>query len=579
MTKGCRPEWKKKFSRRGSRLCWIPLTLALSFGCVSAPPRDTQDTGAAEAPAGDGTAAGNDFIARELEVLERSRRLLLKGTPADLQETLRILRDSVAGASEKGEEFRYIAYKLLRTLYPLLEPGEVVAAPPTGGVGRYFTQIGEGRYGGLTMEGAPAVEELLRGCALYLLPPEAVPMGAVTALERAQQSSPDSPLIHFLQGYRAFLLERLADAEGGFRAALQGDSGLYPAREYLCRTLLALNRPAEAEPLALQLMEQFPSVAAYRYLAALSLFEQGRFQRASDFIIEALKREPLDRNYLLLRARVLFAQGQLVQAERFLTMALREGADNPDVLLLQARLLMEEQRFTEARQLLSRGQERFPGDPRPARLYAEVLLRIGDTEEGTRILQRDLEKNPGDFDNLLLLLESAWGEEDWSRAEGYLQRLLEIEPGYELQLRLCRLRENQGDYAALIEESRKLWNDEPQRGEAGLCLVRGLIAENRRLEAGRIIERILDKVDNATLRSRAYYQRSRIARSDGEKLSALHNALLENLKNQEALVAMAEYYETRGELKRALRYWKQAAALSQDDASWQQRIDALEEKL
>ena len=81
----------------------------------------------------------------------------------------------------------------------------------------------------------------------------------------------------------------------------------------------------------------------------------------------------------------------------------------------------------------------------------------------------------------------------------------------------------------------------------------------------RIIETQLPIEKDAVKKSELYYLKSLVSDSEDEKLQALRSALFEDLQNIEALMGITRLYLETGDIRKAFRYIKQAAALDPEN--------------
>ena len=94
-----------------------------------------------------------------------------------------------------------------------------------------------------------------------------------------------------------------------------------------------------------------------------------------------------------------------------------------------------------------------------------------------------------------------------------------------------------------------------------LVEVQILIAEGRKAEALNLIQKALSEY-SGKIKSNFYYEKSRIASNDDQKLSDLRSSLTANPRNPEALFALYEYYFKKADYRKAQYYLRQVVALN-----------------
>lgn len=527
------------------------LAALLLASCASVPPARSS----ASPPARDRKSVVQEAI-RDIGI----------ASPASLKRAERSLSESTQGYSDEGIELSYVAYMMIKILYPLYLKSEYVILPPVASIyPSIFRAVEAGRWAAVPQGEASFITLILPPLAVLTTKDSGVVDQAKEALGYAAALNPASVLPTLLMG---FLAERGGDdgaALADYDATLAKSSDCYPATVGKARILLREKRDAEAESLLAPLYAGLPPDGEIAQLYATSLFREGRLAEAERAIDRALAAAPKSVVALTLAARIADAQRNYGKALDEIDAAERLGPLTPEIILLKAQLLREQGNWLAALDLLQRGTRLFPQNEEIGERYGKALIEAGRTTEGSRYIVQTIKDNPNSVESLELLVDDAIGNHDYGKAARYVKKLLElsrsdraVEQAYVVESHLGHAKEALG-YA------RELYERHPDSPAYLLPYVHALLAAGERSAARTAIDLGLKETALAGARSDLYLLRSTLAGSESAQLADLKASLLENLGNLYALVAISRLYRRMGENDLAARYLSEAAAIAPDD--------------
>ena len=195
--------------------------------------------------------------------------------------------------------------------------------------------------------------------------------------------------------------------------------------------------------------------------------------------------------------------------------------------------------------------------------------RLEDQIEGRTLMNRfSNAKNPSPK-VMEMALADAIRREAWSDAKLFLDKLLssrrsslDLLNGYFVQRGL----ENN---AAALSFAKELYERDPSFEDGVLAYISALIDTGRRDEAEKMIESRLASSPVGSIKSKYYFQRSRIRTGYEQVMNELRQSLFEDPRNLDALISMFEIYHSRSDERRAVYYLKQALAIAPNNPKLQ----------
>jgi len=145
-----------------------------------------------------------------------------------------------------------------------------------------------------------------------------------------------------------------------------------------------------------------------------------------------------------------------------------------------------------------------------------------------------------------------------------------------LRIEICLYLKNNSDARKAIPLLSKLTSDQ---SFVDLAQIRILISEGNRAEALKQITASLSKDYSNQVKSDLYFEKSRIASSSEAQLADLRSCLTANPRNQNALLALYNYYFDKADYRKSQYYLRQAIALNPQNAELMALSSQLEELL
>lgn len=518
--------------------------LALLAGCATVP---TQQSG--------GSSAGPPPL------IEESLKNIGIASPRSLLAAESTLADSTSGYSASGLELSYVVYKMIQILYPLYLKQQYVIYPPTASIyPELFKKVQNGEF--------PSVDQNNVSFLTLIIPPMAVLYSdnagviesSLEALNHAESLNPNSVLPPYLKGVIAEKRGNTAVAVTDYKRALAIDSSCYPAAIGEARILIMENRFSAATAILDRLVATIPPDAKVFLLQAEAQYALGYYAKARESVGRSLALSPHDAKAVLLAARTYAEEKQYAKALEQLDALAKLQKPTPKILLMRANLEQEAGHPGRSLEVLAGAVRSFPGDKQLAMAYGKALVAAGDASAGSKYLSQNQAEKQSGADSLELLVTDAIHSENWKAAATYVTRLLELRSNERTLGQAYTIYSALGDTKKVVQYARKLHEAAPKDQRYLVDYVESLIAAGDPATARTAIDGGLAATDSPAMRSRLFYLRSTIAESSQAELRDLRRALLENLENEKALIAMARYYLRGGDLGSARRYAGEAQA-------------------
>ncbi|MCM1322462.1 MAG: hypothetical protein NC041_06240 [Bacteroides sp.] len=555
------------------------------FSCASKPP----DTASEVFPAAEETVLELPKTAwsRSVPFRHISQDILdaVKiGSPESLRFAVSHLRRADESYSEDEAVLLYTAASVLLIVYA--EDAMQSPLPPVPIENNYIAAIDSARKG--TYEHAAADSSDMLLCVLPSLLLFTVPSvsnyyaEAETSLRSAAASAPDSVLAAYMLGLLYMRQHRPQEASAVLKPFCADGSGYISMALLFCESLRASDNFEEAYKCALRLYSRFPDNADVLKMCAETSLKLNDYEASERFIAQVLQREPDNLAYILFRAHILMEKHDYIKVSSLLDLYARTDKTSKDYLLLRASLQRNWNRNEAAvAATLEEALKLYPVDE-------EVLLfaAVFASESGRKIADMDAlavaEKTLAAFPQNTAAL-GVYADE--------LMRLRRWEDAYEVSRRIFS--SDRADRRSLFrhaeicvslglaEEAAQTLNvcDPSDRTSEDFLLlsVKIRIASKDIASAEQMIRDALPAASSRQ-KSALYYERSRIAAAEEEKLSWLRSSLTANPRNEDALFGMYELYFSKKDYRKAQYYLKQIVALRPNDSLYLE-LNARLEKL
>jgi len=512
-------------------------------------------------------------------ILEDVRLNITLGTPRSLDIALNTLYSFNLHSSEAGSELAFVANRLYHFVYPYLEYGAEPTRPPSGSIyPRLFEAVDQGRVPDISQQETTFLSSLASAVAVLTSssPEQRERAGEVTTY--VVQINPNSMLALYLHGYHLEFEGEYQEAQELYRRVLEDDDSCYPARLGLVRIYYAQGNPEAALPHVEQLQLEF-SEKRYVLQWAINVYLQaGDLETADRLLSNAIIQFPDQTVFLQKRAQLLELQGKYEQARRIAAVVEQRSGETPETLLVRVQSMIRNDRHEEALVLAERGMQKYPAFQHFSALYGELLIQIGRREAAFEHFQRRLEQDPKNLSIVSSLIDTAIELERWSAAVDYLEKLLEVRQTVSLLRKAVRVYDALDQPQTAVRYARSLSEEFPDDPVAVRTYLNQLLGSGYRQEAVEYVDRRVDETSQSEVRSVLLYFRARLVQDQSSKLEYLQSSLLENVQNINALIEIAELYESTGEYNKAIRYLRQAIALSPEDQSLRRKMRNLQNR-
>ena len=513
----------------------------------------------------------------ELNIIETCRKNLSIASPDTLRSAIRLLAESEAGKSEAGIEYAYIAAELMSRVYPIVM-GDLTV--PTAPVGSFypglFSEIEKGRIPEIDQNDISFITVLIVPTAVLYTDDETIELTSMDYINQAVQMNPRSVLPLYLRGLINERNGRYDEALADYAGTLELDPSCYPAELGTAGIYLKTGQQNAAVEMLDMLSAQYPYSVSVLSAAAEARFLIKDYAGALSYSSEVLRSVPDNPGILLLRARIFLAQGNLQQAGRLVAVLERAGNEDPEFFLVKSEIERAGGDNLSALNTLEKGRIKYPDDKNISEAYGAVLIASGRQDEGREILTGG--ENSGDTgaEGLIALIGDAIAMQDWNAAEEYAGRLKEADESLSAGTAIWRVWYLQDNFAEALGVAESLYERYPDSSDAAILYIKNLLSLNRRLQAVRILNKWIPIEKDTEKRSELYYLKSLTDDTEDARLQSLRSALFENLQNTEALVSIASLYTEMGDVRKAYRYIKQAAAIAPEDEEIKTRMAEIE---
>jgi predicted Zn-dependent protease len=217
---------------------------------------------------------------------------------------------------------------------------------------------------------------------------------------RAVEANPQSFEAHLSLGLLLARQNKLTDARPELAAATALDSGdAGPATQARAwRALAEIDRGSDATQASNDLLEALklsPETPADTLLAANLAEQAGQYDAAQDAYRRILAKDPKSAPANAGLAHLLIARKQYPEAETFLRAALEQAPDDP-ALTAQLATVLAAQDKAEALPLIQKLHDAHPADVAITRMLAEVLGQAGDAAGSDHLYAGLLAASPED---------------------------------------------------------------------------------------------------------------------------------------------------------------------------------------
>ena len=405
-----------------------------------------------------------------------------------------------------------------------------------------------------------------------------------TSLDIALSEFPESFIANYLRGVLAYRQQHYSEANVFFQKACEIDPEYINLKRSYAESLLKVGDNERSFAIANALLESDPENFDYLRICAYATLNQKKMAEAQQYIIRALQQQPNNPDFILLRAKMLMSEGEYLNASSLLDAYYRNDNTSKDYLLMRATLQRDwNKNNTTASNTISQALYLYPDDTEVILFAVELMISSGQqigTKSSRELVEQVIATEPSNMKSQELLLKILVNEKQWQEAYSLSSELIQkgncsLET-VSLRIEICLYLKNNSDARKTIPLLSKLTSDQ---SFVDLAQIRILISEGNRAEALKQITASLSKDYSNQVKSDLYFEKSRIASSSEAQLADLRSCLTANPRNQNALLALYNYYFDKADYRKSQYYLRQAIALNPQNAELMTLSSQLEELL
>lgn len=494
-------------------------------------------------------------------------KLIENGTLLSLKEAASLLRSP----DQVYNNQQIILLNVISGIMSIVYPGEKLSwpIPPVDFENNYTAALNSAKKGvyDFSVGTSDFLELALPSLVLITAPSlKNYYLESEASLKDALKLYPESFLANYLLALLFYRQNRDVESMQYFEKAYAIDDSCITMNQIYANCLIRNNKNALADKISKKILQNNPDNIEILKVSAISSFNSGNLQSAEQYVIRVLQQEPDNMEFILLRAKILMKKGEYLNVSSLLDVYSRNNGTDKDYLLLRAELQRDwNKNISAASSTIQTALNLYPDDIDVLLMAASIMASSGQKigQKSLRdVLDTVLKKEPNNAFAQELLISEYLNLEDWNSAYNLSFSLIN-KKNYSTQILLQHIKSCIA--LKLSSEARNtfilLKNYSVEKNILDLVEVQILIAEGRKAEALNLIQKALSEY-SGKIKSNFYYEKSRIASNDDQKLSDLRSSLTANPRNPEALFALYEYYFKKADYRKAQYYLRQVVALN-----------------
>lgn len=494
-------------------------------------------------------------------------KLIENGTLLSLKEAASLLRSP----DQVYNNQQIILLNVISGIMSIVYPGEKLSwpIPPVDFENNYTAALNSAKKGvyDFSVGTSDFLELALPSLVLITAPSlKNYYLESEASLKDALKLYPESFLANYLLALLFYRQNRDVESMQYFEKAYAIDDSCITMNQIYANCLIRNNKNALADKISKKILQNNPDNIEILKVSAISSFNSGNLQSAEQYVIRVLQQEPDNMEFILLRAKILMKKGEYLNVSSLLDVYSRNNGTDKDYLLLRAELQRDwNKNISAASSTIQTALNLYPDDIDVLLMAASIMASSGQKigQKSLRdVLDTVLKKEPNNAFAQELLISEYLNLEDWNSAYNLSFSLIN-KKNYSTQILLQHIKSCIA--LKLSSEARNtfilLKDYSVEKNILDLVEVQILIAEGRKAEALNLIQKALSEY-SGKIKSNFYYEKSRIASNDDQKLSDLRSSLTANPRNPEALFALYEYYFKKADYRKAQYYLRQVVALN-----------------
>lgn len=561
---------------RRTIFCVTSLLLIFSFSCKSVPDNVEEGVSVETTPPIEQQAVQLSVptsppkiekLGNFPDIKSSTLKLIENGTLISLKEAASLLRSP----DQVYNNQQIILLNVISGIMSIVYPGEKLSwpIPPVDFENNYTAALNSAKKGvyDFSVGTSDFLELALPSLVLITAPSlKNYYLESEASLKDALKLYPESFLANYLLALLFYRQNRDVESMQYFEKAYAIDDSCITMNQIYANCLIRNNKNALADKISKKILQNNPDNIEILKVSAISSFNSGNLQSAEQYVIRVLQQEPDNMEFILLRAKILMKKGEYLNVSSLLDVYSRNNGTDKDYLLLRAELQRDwNKNISAASSTIQTALNLYPDDIDVLLMAASIMASSGQKigQKSLRdVLDTVLKKDPNNAFAQELLISEYLNLEDWNSAYNLSFSLIN-KKNYSTQILLQHIKSCIA--LKLSSEARNtfilLKNYSVEKNILDLVEVQILIAEGRKAEALNLIQKALSEY-SGKIKSNFYYEKSRIASNDDQKLSDLRSSLTANPRNPEALFALYEYYFKKADYRKAQYYLRQVVALN-----------------
>ena len=251
---------------------------------------------------------------------------------------------------------------------------------------------------------------------------------ALTALEAAVKSAPDSSQAHYYLGVAFWQAKSLGQANSEFQEALKLSAGFPLALRGLAQLNLAQNHPSEARVYAQDLVQRSPADVYDRLLLGEILLREGKSHPAEQQFLAASQLAPNKSAVHLDLGQAYSAEKKWSQAEKEFETAIQLDPSNSTTVSAYAGFLVARQQALKAIALAQKFVDANPNNSQGHIILGTLQFDFKNTSAAQAEFERAIQIDPKNVQGYLRMGGVYQEKDQTDAAIGEYQQALELQP-------------------------------------------------------------------------------------------------------------------------------------------------------